>query len=237
MRAVFLILSALVCLGQDGPQPRVVTPGAVLPLAPPSDAIVLFDGKDASGFAKLDGSPNACTVSDGEMVCASGVGDIVSKEQFSDAQIHIEFNIPSMPDQTGQMKGNSGAYLQACYEVQILDGYQNPTYADGTLGALYGFKPPFVNAARKPGEWQTYDIVFRAPQCDGQGNMTKPGSATIFLNGVLVQENTALDKKGPGCRKDSVCGPGPLLLQDHSGFPDAPHTVMRFRNIWLRKLE
>jgi len=231
------MLSMVPLLAQEGPQPRVVTPGAIRPLTPPSDAIVLFDGKDTTGFTKLDGSPNACTASDGQMICESGTGDIVSKELFTDAQIHIEFNIPDMPNQTGQMKGNSGAYLQACYEVQILDGYQNPTYADGSLGAVYGFKAPLVNAARKPTEWQTYDIIFRAPKCDGQGNTTQPGNVTILLNGVLVQENTVLDKKGPGCRKDSVCGPGPLLLQDHSGFQDAPHTTMKFRNIWLRKLE
>lgn len=221
---------------QEGPQPRVVTPGAA-PLAPPSDAIVLFDGKNVNGFTKLDGSLNACKAVNGEMVCETGSGDIQSKELFSDAQIHIEFNIPHMPDQKGQMKGNSGAYLQACYELQILDGYQNPTYADGTLGALYGFRPPFVNASRKPNEWQSYDILFRAPKCDGEGKVTQPGSATVFLNGVLVQENTPIDKKGPGCRKETMCGPGPLLLQDHSGFPNAPHTVMKFRNIWLRKLE
>jgi len=221
---------------QDGPQPRVVTPGPT-PSAPPSDAILLFDGKTIHGFTRTDGAPNACKAIKGELVCETGSGDIQSKELFSDAQIHLEFNIPDMPNQKGQMKGNSGAYLQGCYELQILDGYQNPTYADGALGALYGFRPPLVNASRKPTEWQTYDILFRAPKCDAQGNLTAPGSATVFLNGVLVQENTPLPKKGPGCRKESICGPGPLLLQDHSGFPNAPHTVMKFRNIWLRKLD
>jgi len=242
MRALLLIAATLAATwtaaaqSGDGPQPRVVTPGAAAN-APPSDAIVLFGGGDTAGFTKLDGSPSACKAVNGEMVCETGSGDIQSKETFTDAQIHIEFNIPNMPNQKGQMKGNSGAYLQACYEVQILDGYRNPTYADGTVGAVYGFRPPLVNAARKPSEWQTYDIVFRGPQCDAQGAIAKPGSATIFLNGVLVQENTVIDKKGPGCRKQSVCGPGPLLLQDHSGFKDAPHTVMKFRNIWIRRLD
>ncbi|MEP7362487.1 MAG: DUF1080 domain-containing protein [Acidobacteriota bacterium] len=238
MRAIFLLAAVSLVHGADnGPQPRVVTPGAGGPASPPSDAIVLFDGKDTNAFTKLDGSPIGCKAMKGELVCETGAGDIVSKELFSDAQLHLEFNIPNMPNQKGQMKGNSGAYLQSCYEVQILDGFQNPTYADGTVGAVYGFKPPFVNAARKPTEWQTYDIVYHAPKCDGQGNITKPGSATILLNGVLVQENTMIDKKGPGCKKDSICGPGPLRLQDHSGFKDAPHTLMKFRNIWLRKLE
>ncbi len=242
MRAHFLLAVALcapgfACAADSGPQPRAVTPGGLAAVPPPSDAVILFNGKDASGFTKLDGSPSACKAVKGEMVCATGAGNIQSKEKFADAQIHIEFSIPDMPEQKGQMKGNSGAYLQACYELQILDGYQNPTYADGTVGALYGFRAPFVNASRKPGEWQSYDIVFRAPRCDGQGNITRPGSATVLLNGVLVQENTVIDKLGGGCRKPSMCGEGPLLLQDHSGFPGAPHTVMKFRNIWLRKLD
>ena len=242
MRVLFLIAVSLCVLGiasaaDDGPQPRVVTPGGLAAVPPPSDAVVLFNGKDASGFTKLDGSPSACKAVKGEMVCETGAGDIQSKATFADAQIHIEFSIPDMPGQKGQMKGNSGAYLQACYELQILDGYRHPTYADGTVGALYGFRPPFVNASGKPGEWQSYDIIFRAPRCDGQGNLAKPGTATVLLNCVLVQENTVIDKKGGGCRKPGMCGEGPLLLQDHSGFPGAPHTVMKFRNIWLRKLE
>ena len=231
------LLAAPLLAADDGPQPRIVTPGAAGRTTPPSDAIVLFNGKDTTGFTKLDGSPSACKAIKGEMVCETGAGDIVSKETYTDAQIHLEFNIPNMPNQKGQMKGNSGAYLQGCFEVQILDGFQNPTYADGSLGALYGFRAPMVNASRPPGEWQTYDIVYRAPKCDTDGKIIKNGSATIFLNGILVQENTVIDKKGPGCRNQNFCGPGPLLLQDHSGFKDAPHTTMKFRNIWLRKLD
>ncbi|MBK5291775.1 MAG: DUF1080 domain-containing protein [Acidobacteriia bacterium] len=229
-----MMLVAVTAMGQsDGPQPpHVASPGTKAP----SDAVVLFDGKDMSGWAKEDGSPAGCKVEKGEMVCASGVGDIVSKELFTDAQIHVEFNIPLMSAQKGQMRGNSGVYLHSCYEVQILDSYENPTYANGSCGAVYGFAPPLVNASRRPGEWQSYDIIFRAPQCDGTGGMSQAGSVTILHNGVLVQDGTKLDKKGPGCTKASVCGPGPLRLQDHSGFPNAPHTVMKFRNIWLRKL-
>lgn len=237
--ALALALACATPAQQDpGPQPRTVTPGPAIPFtSPPSDAVLLFNGRDMTGWVTADGAPAKCKVSSGEMECATGVGDIYTTELFSDAQIHIEFKIPHMPGHSGQRKGNSGVYLQGCYELQVLDGYQNPTYADGTVGALYGFAPPFVNASRKPEEWQSYDIVFRAPKCSRDGSLSEPGSATVFLNGILVQQNTRLGRKGAGCRKDSLCGPGPLRLQDHSGFPGAPVTVMKFRNIWLRKLE
>jgi hypothetical protein len=236
--AILLLASTLFAQQDPGPQPRIVTPGAAIPLtSPPSDAISLFNGRDMTGWVTADGAPAKCKVNGGEMECATGVGDIYTTELFTDAQLHIEFRIPAMPGQTGQRKGNSGVYLQGCFELQILDGYQNPTYADGTVGALYGFAPPFVNASRKPEEWQSYDIVFRAPRCARDDALSEPGSATVFLNGILVQQNTRFDRKGAGCRKDSLCGPGPLRLQDHSGFPGAPHTVMKFRNIWLRKLD
>lgn len=171
-----------------------------------------------------------------DVPCRTGSGDIISGETFLDAQIHIEFAVPYMPDQKGQMRGNSGVYLHSCYEVQILDSYQNPTYADGSLGAVYGFSAPMVNAARKPGEWQSYDILFRAPRCDTSGAVTEPGRATILLNGVFVQDHVAIAKKGPGCQLENICGPGPIRLQDHSGFPGAPDTAMRFRNLWFRRL-
>ncbi len=229
---ILWIVTAVAMAQSEAPQPRVVSTVAMRP----SDAVVLFDGKDLSGWTKQDGSPAGCKVDKGELVCASGVGDIVSKEVFTDAQIHLEFNVPLMSAQTGQMRGNSGVFLQSCFEVQILDSYQNPTYPNGSCGAVYGFAPPLVNASRKPGEWQSYDIIFRAAKCDANGGMTQPGSVTMLHNGVLVHDGTRIDKKGSGCSNPTVCGPGPLRLQDHSGFPNAPHTVMRFRNIWLRKL-
>jgi hypothetical protein len=148
---------------------------------------------------------------------------------FESAQIHLEFAIPHMPDQVGQLRGNSGVYIQGRYEIQILDSYQNATYANGMLGALYGQSPPLVNAAKPPGEWQTYDIVFHSPRCIN-GKIAENGTVTVFLNGVLIQDNvTIADATGS-------CGPGPLLLQDHSGFPGAPNTTMRFRNIWIRPI-
>lgn len=235
------ILMAYACVlaaqqKDDGPQPRVVTPGAAAASAP-SDAVSLFNGKDMSGWRTASGEPAKCAVSGGEMSCRTGVGDIVTEETFGDAQIHLEFAVPHMPEHKGQMRGNSGVYLQSCYELQILDSYQNPTYANGSLGAVYGFSAPMVNAARKPGEWQSYDILFRAPRCDASGAVSEPGRVTIMLNGVFVQDHVAIAKKGPGCQLENICSRGPLRLQDHSGFPGAPLTTMKFRNMWLRKLD
>lgn len=217
---------------QQQPQPRVVTPGVA-----PSDAILLFNNKDMTGWKTRNGETGKCSVANREMACRTGVGDITSDEKFSDAQIHIEFAVPNMPDQKGQLRGNSGIFVHSCYEVQVLDSYQNPTYADGSLGAIYKISAPMVNASRKPGEWQAYDMIFRAPKCDAQGNISRPGRLTILLNGVLVQDHVAIDKEGPGCLQENICQPGPIRLQDHSGFKDAPDTLMKFRNIWIRKLE
>lgn len=229
-----LVLSVLQAQQRDLPQPRVVTPAAAVG-QPPSDATVVFNGKDLSGFRSANGGAAGCTVAKGEIHCRTGSGDIYSVETFTDAQIHLEFAIPDMPGQKGQMKGNSGVYLHSCYEVQLLDSYQNPTYADGTLGAVYGFSPPLVNAARKPAEWQSYDIVFRAPRCDAAGAVSEPGRVTVMLNGVLVQDHVPVAKAGPGCQHRNLCEPGPLRLQDHSGFPGAPDTLLKFRNVWMRK--
>lgn len=245
-RLAAILLALACCLGaqekkkgkkkrDDGPQPRVVDPGG--PGKAPSDAIVLFNGRDMAGWRTAKGEPGKCAVANGEMACRTGAGDILTETTFADAQIHLEFAVPHMPDQQGQRRGNSGVYLHSCYEVQILDSYQNPTYADGTLGAVYGFSAPMVNAGRKPEEWQSYDIIFRAPRCDASGNVAQPGRATVLLNGVLVQDGVAIDRKGPGCRQQNICQPGPIRLQDHSGFPNAPTTTMKFRNLWLRKLD
>ena len=212
-------------------QPRVVDPGSAAKA--PSDAVVLFDGKDVSHFVReKDGAPCRCTVANGVMECVTGAGDIVSKEKFQDAQIHLEFMIPSMPEQHGQLRGNSGVYLQGRYEIQILDSYQNPTYADGVLGALYGQAAPLVNAARPPREWSSYDMIYHAPRCDSNGNVTDLATVTVLLNSVLVEDHMAIAKSGGA----KGCPDGPLLLQDHSGFPGAPVTTMSFRNVWFRRL-
>lgn len=217
----------------DGPQPRVVTPGSAAG-QPPSDAIVLFDGRDLSHWARRDGAPARCIVEDAAMVCKTGDGDIYSKDKFRDAQIHLEFQIPNMPDQQGQLRGNSGVLIHNMYEVQILDSYRNPTYANGACGAYYGVKPPLVNASRPPEQWQSYDIVFHGPKCDAEDRVTQPGTLTVFHNGVLVQDRVETVTR-KGC-KEKIAEPGPLVLQDHQP-RNPPMTVMRFRNVWLRNLE
>ena len=170
------------------------------------------------------------------MECASGAGDIYSRRKFSSAQIHVEFAPPVMPGHTSQMRGNSGVYLHGRYETQVLDSYNNPTYPVGACGALYGQAAPLVNAARPPGEWQTFDIIFHAPKCDAAGNLASRGRVTVLWNGVLVQDNVEIQNTGKGCAS-GIGEPGPLMLQDHSGFKDAPLTRMRFRNVWYRPID
>jgi len=208
----------------------------------PSDAVVLFNGLDNSGWTRLNGNPSKCTVADGVMTCRTGAGDIQSVEKFRDAQIHVEFNVPYMPGQRGQGRGNSGVLLHGRYEIQILDSYQNETYANGSCAALYGESAPLVNACRRPGEWQSYDIIFHAPRCEADGRMQAPGSLTLLHNGVLVQDHVPV-------RSSSDCvAEGPLVLQDHGQFvgrriatatgvvEGAVDTPMKFRNIWMRRL-
>jgi hypothetical protein len=215
-------------------QPPVVRPGAQSSL-PPSDAIVLFDGSGLDQWTKPGGEPTGCTIdSDKSMLCVTGAKDAVSKVKYRNAQLHLEYKLPSMPAQKGQLKANSGVYLMDCFELQVLDSLDNPTYADGIAGALYGFSAPKVNASRPAEQWQTYDVVFTAPACNAQGEIEKPAMATVIHNGVLVQHNTVMAKKGGGCQQANLCEPGALRLHDHSGFKDAPRTEMRFRNIWLR---
>jgi hypothetical protein len=222
-----------------GPQPPMVE--AAGPDRAPSDAIVLFDGKDLSKWMSSDDQPADWLVKDGAMLCRTGAGDIHSRERFQSAQIHLEFNVPSMPEYSGQARGNSGVMLHdRTTEIQILDSYETPTYADGVCGALYGVAPPQVNAVRRAGEWQTYDIVFHVPTCGTDGKVKTPGSLTLLRNGVLVLDHV------PAAPRTGCVQEGPLILQDHNGFGGrrmppsaqlkAPVTPMRFRNIWLRKL-
>jgi hypothetical protein len=224
---------------EDGPQPVVVEPGG--PDRAPSDAVVLFNGKDLSNWVASDGQPAAWTVQDGTLVCRTGAGDLHSRVKFRSAQIHVEFNVPSMPGHSGQARGNSGVMLHARgNEIQILDSYENPTYGDGVCGGFYGVAPPLVNAYRRPGEWQTYEIIYHAPECGPGGQVKTPGSLTLLRNGVLVQDHVPAAPRS-GCLEE-----GPLVLQDHNGFAGkpvppgatmkAPVTPMRFRNIWLRRL-
>lgn len=214
------------------PQPPVVTPGE-RPGEPPSDAIVLFDGKDLSKWRSLkDGGPARWKVEDGYMEVVPGTGDIVTVEEFGDCQLHIEWAAPAEVRGEGQGRGNSGVFLMGRYEIQVLDCYENPTYADGSTAAIYGQWPPLCNACRKPGEWQTYDIVWLAPRFDERGNLVRPAYLTLFHNGVLVHYHTPL--YGPTTHREVLRYEphppvGPLRLQDH-GDP------VRFRNIWYRPL-
>jgi len=217
------------------PQPVVVTPGTCStqeqPGKAPSDAIVLFDGTDASEWRDAQGNPAKWKVEKGELI--EGRGDISTKKEFGDIQLHLEFATPTPPKGNSQSRGNSGLFLMGKYEVQILDSYQNPTYADGALGAFYGQHPPLVNVARPPGEWQVYDIVFHPPHFDENGTLKSPAIGTVFLNGVLIQDHQSF--LGPtGWRILGHYTPqpsvGPISLQDH-------HNVTRFRNIWVRPLK
>lgn len=219
MKATILLLAACALLAED--QPREVTPAEV-PGAPPSDAVVLAD------WVHADGRPAEWPVIDGVLTTKTGTGDIFSKKSFGDAQIHVEFAVPDMPEATGQAKGNSGVFLQGKYEIQVLDSYHNPTYANGSAGALYGQSAPLVNASRPPGQWQAYDIVFHMPKCV-DGKPTAPGTLTLFHNGVLVQDHVTIQDPAP------VCEQGPLMLQDHI-HPDVKETLVKYRNIWYRPL-
>lgn len=230
---VLTMVTFLACAKDEGPQPKAVIPGGGE--AAPSDAVMLFDGKSMTGWMRRGGGPARCEVADGEMICKTGVGDTVSTEKFRDAQIHIEFNLPSMPEQKSQLRANSGVYLQGRYEIQVLDNFNNPTYANGHVGAVYGQHIPLANPSVGPGKWQTYDMVFHAPKCR-DGKVTEPGSFTLLFNGILVQDHVPMTKATPGGLDEDVCQEGPLMLQDHSGFPGAPVTAMKFRRMWIRKL-
>lgn len=212
------------------PEPKVVSPGAVAS-APPSDAIVLFDGKDLSRWTGKDGGPAKWDVKDG-VATVNKTGAITTKQEFGDMQLHLEWATPAEVKGEGQGRGNSGVFLNNRYEVQILDSYNNKTYVNGQAGSIYKQHPPLVNASRKPGEWQTYDIIFRAPAFDDQGKVTKPARITVLHNGVLVQDHaevlgTTSHDKAPQYEKHPARQP--ISLQDH-GDP------MRFRNIWVRPL-
>jgi hypothetical protein len=209
------------------PHPPVVTPAAQVGGAP-SDAIVLFDGKDLSQWQASKGN---WKVADGYFQVVPGAGDLATKQKFGDVQLHVEWAAPAEVRGTSQNRGNSGIYLQGRYEVQVLDSYQNPTYADGQAGALYGQWPPLANATRKPGEWQSYDIVFEAPKFEG-GKLVKPAYATVFLNGVLLHNHKEL--MGPTVHRALAKytvqpAEDSLVLQDHQ-------QPVRYRNIWIRRL-
>jgi Domain of Unknown Function (DUF1080) len=224
---------------ENRPQPPRVEPGTYStvekPGQPPSDAVILFDGTEAALSKwladKNPPEPTRWIVKDGALQCVAGAGYIRTKEEFGDCQLHVEWAAPSEVHGDSQGRGNSGIFPMGQVEVQVLDNYNNPTYADGFAGSVYGVNPPLANPMRKPGEWQVYDIVFRRPLFK-EGREIDPGSLTVFVNGVLVQDHTPLEGGG-GHRARSKSHPypdkGPLKLQDH-GNP------VRYRNIWYRPL-
>lgn len=216
------------------PKPPVVQPGGGSPtLSPPSDAVVLFDGKNLDQWQMSDGKEPAWRVQDGAMFPVPDVGPIQTRESFGDVQLHLEWQAPTPPNGSGQGRGNSGVYLMTKYEVQVLDSFENETYADGQAAAIYGQTPPLVNACRQPGEWQSYDIVFRAPRFTPSGGLLRPATLTVFHNGILVQDHFPLTGRTswlhtlPYTRHASEL---PISLQDH-GNP------VRYRNIWVRRLD
>ncbi|MBM3882093.1 MAG: DUF1080 domain-containing protein [Verrucomicrobia bacterium] len=220
---------------RNRPQPVRVAPGTFSapeqPGQPPSDAIRLFDGTDLSQWETDKGAPAPWRVRDGYMEVVPGSGGIRTKAKFADCQLHLEWAAPAKVEGSGQGRGNSGVFLMGRLEVQVLDSYNNETYADGHAGAYYGIHPPLALPLRPPGEWQVYDIVFRRP-IYRDGKPVDPGYLTVFLNGVLVQDHAVLEGSG-GHMGRTRPGPfpaqGPLSLQDH-GNPT------RFRNIWYREL-
>lgn len=206
------------------PEPKVVDPGPIG--GPPSDAIVLFDGKDLSQWTGGD----KWEVRDGYAVARGG--GINTKQSFGDCQLHVEWAAPEEVKGEGQGRGNSGIYLMERYEVQVLDSYDNKTYFDGQAAAIYKQRPPMVNACRKPGEWQTYDILFTAPRFDDQGALTKPGYITVLHNGVVVQNHFEL-MGGTFYEKPPSYTAHPSRAPIHIQFHGNP---VKFRNIWLREM-
>ena len=222
---------------RDRPQPAVVTPGVTSTQeqvgSAASDATVLFDGRDISPWVAMDGSPTKWVVKDGALECVPGSGYIRSFQSFGDCQLHVEWAAPTPPHGDSQGRGNSGVFFGfGRYEIQVLDSYQNKTYADGSAASIYGQYPPLVNATLPPGKWQTYDIVWTAPRFDAEGMLLSKARVTILHNGVLVQNNVELTGPVPWIGRPPYKAHSerlPIAFQDH-GNP------VRFRNVWVREL-
>lgn len=224
------------------PEPKIVAPGTAGNAAPPSDAVVLFDGTNLDEWESADdtNAPARWTLADGAVTVKKGAGNIQTKRAFTDYQLHLEWRIPGNISGEGQARGNSGLFLASTgpgdegYEIQILDSYNNRTYSNGQAGAIYKQHIPLANANKKPGEWQTYDVVWTAPRFNDDGSLKSPARVTAFINGVLVQNNVELQGTTVYIGKPSYKkhGPAPIKLQDH-GDPSEP---ISFRNIWVREL-
>ena len=226
----------------SGPVPQKVT--GIVDGKPPSDAVILFDGINMDSWEHVrSGESSKWIVEDGVLTVANGTGTLVSKQSFGDIQMHIEWMPSAIIKGAGQSRGNSGIFMQALFEIQMLDSWENPTYVNGQAGSVYHQYPPLVNASRPPGEWQAYDIFFKAPIYNRDGELESPAYITLIHNGVLVLNHVEIlgstFPEVPEYR--AVCEPYeiqktmdctgklPLLLQDHG-------QVVSFRNIWLREL-
>ena len=213
------------------PVPKIITPGLSSSSAP-SDAIVLFDGKSTSAWKGEDGKDIKWKVADNSLTVAAGTGTIITKEGFGDMQLHVEWRTPAEVKGNGQGRGNSGIFMMGRYELQVLDNYNNPTYSNGQAGSIYKQLIPLANACRKPGEWQTYDVVFMAPRFNQDGTVKIPATVTVIHNGVLVQNHATLVGSTQYIGISSYQKHGDkesIILQDH-GNPTS------FRNIWVRNL-
>jgi hypothetical protein len=213
----------------------LVTPGITNADAP-SDATILYNGNGLGAFQKKDGSPAGWRIdADGAVTDIKGAGDLITKEAFGNCQLHIEFREPAEVKSSGQGRGNSGVYIMGKYEIQVLDSYNNPTYSNGQAGAVYKQHVPLVNASRKPGQWQSYDIIFTAPKFKENGELESPARVTVIHNGVLIQNNVTILGTTDWVMKPKYKKHAtklPLMLQDH-GDDGNP---ISYRNIWIRNL-
>jgi len=223
------------------PVPIVVTPPPMEANAGPSDAIRLFDGTSLTEWLNTkDGTPASWTVADGHMVVDKATGNIETRRRFRNYQLHLEWRVPAEVTGAGQARANSGVFLASTgggdrgYELQILDSYRNDTYVNGMAGSIYKQSPPLANVARKPGEWQSYDVVWHAPTFGANGGLTKPARVTVLFNGVLVQDDFELHGETVfvGTPSYTKHGDSPIKLQAHND----PSASPAFRNIWLRVL-
>ncbi len=215
---------------EDWTRPPAVVSPVEINWPRPLDAVVLLDDKTCT-WTKLDGTPIGWTNENGVITVKPGTGNIISKSKFEDCHLHIEWRSPAAVKGEGQGRGNSGVFLQSLYEVQVLDSYNNETYYNGQAGSIYKQQPPLFNACAKPGEWNVYDIIFKAPKYDVEGKKIQSGYITVIHNGVVIQNNTMIHGTTPyiGYPKNPVHHGAPIMLQDHSD-------LVSYRNIWVRRL-
>ncbi len=216
------------------PQPKIVTPGDILTNSAPSDAVVLFDGRNLDAWESVKGGNAGWTVHDGVFTVKKGTGDIRTKEKFGSFQLHIEWLVPENISGESQARGNSGVFLQGMYEIQILDCYGNETYANGQTGSVYKQVIPLANAMRAPGEWNVYDIIYSAPVFNEDGTYKVAPVVTVIQNGVVLLNNFTIrgTTEYIGHPKVKVHGDGPIVLQDHGD----PSPAISFRNVWIRRM-